>query len=290
MPRSPRSPSPGAAPRRSGFLFILLIEGVIVPGHPGHDESPPPPSTAAAQHEVDWHPGGQKSAIYPVILLIVLSVHSVILGLALGAQGAFSGALILFLAIVAHKGAAGLALGVGYQRSGMTYRRAMPQLGFFSAMTPLGIVAGAGIGAVLTGHGSPPVRGDLRLHRRRAPSCTSLRSTSSRWNSTARVTTAEVAGRGAGFRDHGDLWPSGSESALAVGGPGTRGRRVAVQGRGQRRSRPDEAGPFSSWCCGADDGNRTRVASLEDWGSTIELRPRAPRRGDVSSPPRAVTA
>ena len=27
---------------------------------------------------------------------------------------------------------------------------------------------------------------------------------------------------------------------------------------------------------GADDGNRTRVASLEDWGSTIELRPHVP--------------
>ncbi len=26
---------------------------------------------------------------------------------------------------------------------------------------------------------------------------------------------------------------------------------------------------------GAGDGNRTRVTSLEDWGSTIELRPRA---------------
>src|SRR5699024_12037009 len=29
----------------------------------------------------------------------------------------------------------------------------------------------------------------------------------------------------------------------------------------------------------AGDGNRTRVASLEDWGSTIELRP----RGDSSA-------
>ena len=27
---------------------------------------------------------------------------------------------------------------------------------------------------------------------------------------------------------------------------------------------------------GAGDGNRTRVASLEDWDSTIELRPRVP--------------
>lgn len=134
-----------------GFLFILLIEGVIVPGHPGHDASPPQPSSAAVQHEMDWHPGGLGSSVYPVILLIVLSVHSVILGLALGAQSALSGALIVFLAIVAHKGAAGVALGVGYQRAGLTHRHALPQLAFFSAMTPLGIVAGASIGAVLTG-------------------------------------------------------------------------------------------------------------------------------------------
>lgn len=100
---------------------------------------------------MDWHPGGLGSSVYPVILLIVLSVHSVILGLALGAQSALSGALIVFLAIVAHKGAAGVALGVGYQRAGLTHRHALPKLAFFSAMTPLGIVAGASIGAVLTG-------------------------------------------------------------------------------------------------------------------------------------------
>lgn len=35
----------------------------------------------------------------------------------------------------------------------------------------------------------------------------------------------------------------------------------------------------------AGDGNRTRVASLEDWGSTIELRPRAPQ---VAGPRHAV--
>ncbi len=40
----------------------------------------------------------------------------------------------------------------------------------------------------------------------------------------------------------------------------------------------DRAGPL--WClagAGAGDGNRTRVASLEDWGSTIELRPHGAR-------------
>lgn len=135
----------------AGFLLILLIEAVIVPGHPGHDAPPPEPASAAVEHEMDWHPGGTGSSAYPVILLVVLSVHSVILGLALGVQSALAGAVIVFLAIVAHKGAAGFALGVGYQRSNLTYRRAMPQLGFFSAMTPIGIVVGASIGIGLSG-------------------------------------------------------------------------------------------------------------------------------------------
>lgn len=33
---------------------------------------------------------------------------------------------------------------------------------------------------------------------------------------------------------------------------------------------------------GADDGNRTRVASLEDWGSTIELHPRIPEGTSIA--------
>lgn len=33
---------------------------------------------------------------------------------------------------------------------------------------------------------------------------------------------------------------------------------------------------------GADDGNRTRVASLEDWGSTIELHPRTPEGTSIA--------
>lgn len=42
----------------------------------------------------------------------------------------------------------------------------------------------------------------------------------------------------------------------------------------------------------AGDGNRTRVTSLEDWGSTIELRPRAAGSpgciGSVAVPARVV--
>ena len=39
--------------------------------------------------------------------------------------------------------------------------------------------------------------------------------------------------------------------------------------------------------CRAGDGNRTRMASLEGWGSAIELRPHAPRRRSGPSVPAA---
>src|SRR4051812_26529905 len=42
---------------------------------------------------------------------------------------------------------------------------------------------------------------------------------------------------------------------------------------------------------GAGDGNRTRMASLEGWGSTIELRPHTPpQRGGLSVPVAHVVA
>jgi hypothetical protein len=51
----------------------------------------------------------------------------------------------------------------------------------------------------------------------------------------------------------------------------------------RRSSRPAGGTPRNALTTanvmGAGDGNRTRVASLEDWGSTIELRPRGPLTG-----------
>lgn len=134
-----------------GFLLILLIEGVIATDRPAPEGNPRSP---AVQHEPGGHVDSRHQAPSPVILLMVLSVHSVILGLALGAQTALAGTVVVFLAVVAHKAAAGFALGVGYERAGFVHRHAIPQLAFFSAMTPLGIVVGAGVGVALTGDAS----------------------------------------------------------------------------------------------------------------------------------------
>jgi len=133
-----------------GFLIILLIESVVmVRGH-GHHGPHTPADIPALQHETGWHPD-MPTTQHPVILLVVLSVHSVILGLALGAQTAVAATMTIFLAVIAHKGAAAFALGVGYQRAGLSRRRAMPELTFFSTTTPAGILLGAGIGLALNG-------------------------------------------------------------------------------------------------------------------------------------------
>ncbi|HZD79546.1 MAG TPA: ZIP family metal transporter [Actinomycetota bacterium] len=139
----------------AGFLMILLIEGVVVAGREEvHVPGVPADRAAGARHEVGWLPGTgeEHRPTHPLVLLIVLSAHSVILGLALGAQGAVAGALVVFLAIVAHKAVAGFALGMGYRRAGFARNRAAPQVAFFAAMTPLGILAGSLATVALASH------------------------------------------------------------------------------------------------------------------------------------------
>lgn len=101
----------------AGFMLILLIEGVLAT--PRRSWQPlPKGSSFNLRHQASQPPGGTHAAYYPVILLIVLSAHSIILGLALGSQQSFTDIIIVFLAIIAHKSAAGFALGVGYARIG----------------------------------------------------------------------------------------------------------------------------------------------------------------------------
>lgn len=128
----------------AGFLLILLIEGVIT-ADPDPGQSPLHCGSRGASHEIgsgikttEWHPQS-------IILLLVLSVHSIILGLALGAQKSVTGALAIFIAIIAHKAMAGFALGVDYRRGGTSLRQSLPGAAFFASMTPLGILVGTGI-------------------------------------------------------------------------------------------------------------------------------------------------
>ncbi|MFN2219732.1 MAG: ZIP family transporter [Anaerolineae bacterium] len=133
----------------AGFFLILLIEGVIA-ADPDPEQSPLHCGARGASHEVG--PEIQPARWRPesLILLLVLSIHSIILGLALGAQKSTTGAVAVFIAIIAHKAMAGFALGVSYHRAGTSLRRTLPWAAFFSFMTPLGILTGTGIEALIS--------------------------------------------------------------------------------------------------------------------------------------------
>lgn len=125
-----------------GFVLMLLFEHVLLP-ESAH-EMVHAPSDERFAHLGDSGRGGLTA--YAV--LTALSVHSLMAGLALGAEPELAGALVIFLAIVAHKSTAGFALGVSLVRNRLPRRLAWSLLALFSLATPLGIGVGAALGEV----------------------------------------------------------------------------------------------------------------------------------------------
>jgi zinc transporter 1/2/3 len=119
----------------AGFLLVLLIEKVLLRG----DEA----QLAEAASD-------SGSAFTPYVLALVLSVHSVIAGVALGAESSVATTIALFIAIVAHKGVAAFALGVNLHRAHVARGRSISIVALFAAMTPLGVAVGASLGAALS--------------------------------------------------------------------------------------------------------------------------------------------
>lgn len=111
----------------AGFLLSLLFEKVLVQGE----------ETDAA-----------KSA-NPFILMTVLSVHAFIAGTALGLETVVSAALVLLLAILAHKSFAAFALGISFVEAGLVKKKYYSLLALFSIMTPLGVLLGAWLSRAL---------------------------------------------------------------------------------------------------------------------------------------------
>ena len=118
----------------ASFVSILAIERVL-PRIPAGDSSGGDPEAAAL---VAAAAGG----VFPYLLLLTLSIHSLIAGLALGTQTSSSGFAIVLVAILAHKGSAAFALGVSMHRAEIPRRRATPLITGFAVMTPIGVLAG----------------------------------------------------------------------------------------------------------------------------------------------------
>ncbi len=128
-----------------GFMALLLVEHVLLPqsvhevvhAHSGEHLA------AEAEKSVSAGP-------MPYALLVALSGHSVIAGVALGAQSTIGGATFILVAILAHKWSAAFALGISLVRNAVARRRAYGQLALFALSTPLGVVAGSTLSGPLS--------------------------------------------------------------------------------------------------------------------------------------------
>jgi len=131
----------------ASFLLILGIERVL-PRLPRLPVGAVPNSVEA--DELVAVTGARQ---YPYLLLFTLSIHSLIAGMALGAQTSLAGFFILLIAILAHKSAAGFSLGVSLQRINVPIGRARTLILGFAVMTPMGVLIGASVSALLSANG-----------------------------------------------------------------------------------------------------------------------------------------
>lgn len=102
----------------TGFMFLLGLENMILRFNRHH------------ANPISY------------LLAVVLSVHALIEGGALGISETLASTVLIFIAIIVHKGSESLALAANLARSARFHREAVWVFLAFSAMTPLGILGG----------------------------------------------------------------------------------------------------------------------------------------------------
>lgn len=103
----------------AGFLLLLFFERLS--------------SRAAGEHDI---------TTLPYVIAIIIIIHSLIEGTALGVNTSFATASIIFLAIIAHKSSESFALAVTLNRSQLSFSHILTLITIFAIMTPLGISIG----------------------------------------------------------------------------------------------------------------------------------------------------
>ena len=103
------------------FLVLLLLE------HIGR--------------EIYEKDGGGSSG-FAILAMLMLSIHSFLAGAALGLSQSLSVAVVILLAILAHKWAASFALSVQLNKSTLSIRTGLSLFTIFALMVPLGILLG----------------------------------------------------------------------------------------------------------------------------------------------------
>lgn len=116
-----------------GFVVLLFLEKIVL--------------QASYTHE-----GTNKRSTVPYVLPLVLSVHALIEGIALGINTTFTNTLFIFIAIIAHKGSESFALATHLGRSHLAMTRAMPLFFIWALMSPFGVLLGSELANHLQSH------------------------------------------------------------------------------------------------------------------------------------------
>ncbi|MEK9661902.1 MAG: ZIP family metal transporter, partial [Alphaproteobacteria bacterium] len=116
------------------FLGILLLDKVCF---------------GKNHHDADAFSG--HGSVYPFVLMVALSLHSVITGIAFGLEDHAIVATAILIAVLAHKSTAAMAIAVSFGRANLTSARRQALLFVFYWTTPLGVVIGTTIGGAQEG-------------------------------------------------------------------------------------------------------------------------------------------
>ena len=100
-----------------------------------------------------------SSGVAAAILFLILSIHSVITGFALGIEAQGVAALALLIAVLAHKGTATFALGLKVRPVSDSSMQFNLRMLAFSLTTPLGVLVGLGLLNRLSATQAPMMEG-----------------------------------------------------------------------------------------------------------------------------------
>lgn len=89
-----------------------------------------------------YHHQNAEHPAFALLAWIMLSIHSLVLGTALGFSQDYSMAIMLFLAIITHKWAESFAISVQLNKTSLTTKNNMILFLTFALMTPIGIYIG----------------------------------------------------------------------------------------------------------------------------------------------------
>jgi len=89
-----------------------------------------------------YHHQGEKHPAFALLAVIMLSIHALLAGAALGLSTVYTVVVALFFAIIVHKWAASFALAIKINKSDLSPKMGKVYFAMFSVMTPIGILLG----------------------------------------------------------------------------------------------------------------------------------------------------